>query len=210
VSAKAELQELQDKRLAWQDKVGEAQRACVEAQRRGQREHALLLDYERSQGEGAEPDPKLHARLVKAWQEAREGLVATPAVVPHGGGLMDIATEWVDPALEARREGAERAHDDAKDEVRSFIEANIPRLAAEDKEEAEKEAADAAEWLAAGRGIANRAERKKHWWTGVAVQGDMEYLIGTIPGNVVGELLAAAPKVVRPPMPEPLLLPPQP
>jgi hypothetical protein len=202
VSAKAQLQELYDEVTAREDRLHELQRECDAAPQRGQREHAELLDYERSLGEGAEPDPELADKLTSAWQEARAGLEAKPAPVPHGGGVFDLVQVWVDPRLEARREGAEIALDAARGAVSSFIHQHLGDLAVEDAEEAAALQREGREAVAAMVGVANRIERKRQWWTRIGTSAGLDHLVHEIPENVLGQLLGGGTPDVPMPLPE--------
>jgi hypothetical protein len=204
------LDELERKRAKVADRrelVAAAEREARESARRGERERERVLAYHRECGErGAEPDPEVEADLGRALLEATGGLVVKTSHILHGGGQFDLREELVDPAAQARLEGAQAALRDALGELVGFVERSLGAIAVEriDKAHEIAEACDAA------RRAADDIERERAWWSGLLVEGrsaeEPHALLSTVPGNVLGELIAEAPRHgVSLPMPEPFV-----
>jgi hypothetical protein len=206
VSALAGLDEKRAKVQERLERVAEAEREAREAPRRGEREREKLLDYHRQCGaDGKTPDPNVEAALGADLAAATGGLVVKPVEVLHGGGQFHLAEKLVDPAAEARLEGAKAALRDARGELQGFIERSLGAIAVERIRRAQALAGACAEAMRATRKAAAEYEAERTWWSGLLVEGGQDVLLPSVPENPLAFVAGAPQGEVPLPMPEPFV-----
>jgi hypothetical protein len=211
MSALDELERKRAKVAERRELVAAAERDARESARRGERERERVLAYHRECGEhGREPDPEVEAELGRALMEATGGLVVKTSHILHGGGQFDLREELVDPAAQARLEGAQAALRDAQGELVGFVERSLGTIAVERIDKAHEIAEACDEALRAARKAANDYEQERAWWSGLLVEGrsaeEPHALLSTVPGNLLGEIIVDSPRGGVPlPMPEPFV-----
>jgi hypothetical protein len=124
-------EQLEERRAAAheaQQRVTEAEAAALQGRRRLERARGPLLGYFEQLGAGEiEADPEEERRLRAAVTEAQQHVSTRPVLVD--GATVDFTP--VDDEAEARLEGARRALEDRRNELRSFAAERLGDLLAE-------------------------------------------------------------------------------
>ena len=127
-SATEELEGLRGEVHEAQRRVTEAEAAALQGRRRLERARGPLLGYFEQLGAGEiEADPEEERRLRAAVTEAQQHVSTRPVLVD--GATVDFTP--VDDEAEARLEGARRALEDRRNELRSFAAERLGALLAE-------------------------------------------------------------------------------
>ncbi len=192
MSALAELERLHGAVGAQRERVAELDRARADGARRVERVRARLLEFYRErerlgaqvvEGIVLELPEGTEGELIAELREVEGGLALRADLLPYGDGMSDVRLAPVDERAEAAWEGAREALAEREEELRAFVQGNLPALAAERALLARAVRDRAAAALEEARRAAAAHEMERSWWARTLSLAGLESLLQGMPEN---------------------------